>query len=116
MGLCASVCADCWEQQEVIKRVLGALVRRGYRVWIDIEQMRGSTVDSMALAVEAAEVMLIGVSREYKESTNCRLEAQYAMQREVPTVPLLLVERYQADGWLGMLIGVRMWYGFYGAV
>eukprot|EP01050_Picozoa_sp_SAG11_P059753 SAG11_NODE_38890_length_246_cov_781.850340_2_plen_21_part_01 len=21
MGLCASVCADCWEQQEVIKRV-----------------------------------------------------------------------------------------------
>eukprot|EP01050_Picozoa_sp_SAG11_P062475 SAG11_NODE_42100_length_184_cov_996.317647_1_plen_49_part_10 len=49
MGLCASVCADCWEQQEVIKRVHGALVRRGYRVWIDIEQMRGSTVDSMAL-------------------------------------------------------------------
>jgi hypothetical protein len=65
--------------------------------------------------VEDAEVVLIGVSRAYKESTNCRLEAQYAMQREVDTVPLMLVDGYQADGWLGMLIGTRMWYGFYGA-
>ena len=85
-------------------------------VWIDVEQMRGSTVDAMALAVENACVVLIGVSRQYKESTNCRLEAQYAMQREVPTVPLMLVDGYRADGWLGMLIGTRMWYGFFGAV
>ena len=106
----------CWEQQAVVKRVHAALVERGYRVWIDIEQMTGSTVDSMALAVENAEVMLIGVSREYKESTNCRLEAQYAMQREVPTMPLMLADGYRADGWLGMLIGTRMWYGFFGAV
>jgi hypothetical protein len=38
------------------------------------------------------------------------------MQREVDTVPLMLVDGYQADGWLGMLIGTRMWYGFYGGV
>eukprot|EP01052_Picozoa_sp_SAG31_P000494 SAG31_NODE_14_length_37953_cov_109.719660_28_plen_555_part_00 len=106
----------CWEQQAVIKRVHAALVGRGYRVWIDIEQMRGSTVESMALAVENAEVMLIGVSRAYKESTNCRLEAQYAMQREVAMVPLMLVDGYRADGWLGMLIGTRLWYGFWGVV
>ena len=37
------------------------------------------------------------------------------MQREVDTVPLMLVDGYQADGWLGMLIGARMWYGFYGS-
>jgi hypothetical protein len=80
-----------------------------------VEQMKGSTVDAMSKAVEDAAVVLIGVSRAYKESTNCRLEAQYAMQREVETVPLMLVEGYQADGWLGMLIGTRMWYGFYGA-
>eukprot|EP01050_Picozoa_sp_SAG11_P023613 SAG11_NODE_4793_length_1764_cov_11.771171_1_plen_587_part_11 len=28
----------------------------------------------------------------------------------------MLSEGYQADGWLGMLVGVRMWYGFYGRV
>ena len=106
----------CWEEQPVIKRVCASLVRRGYAVWIDIEQMTGSTVESMAAAVENAEVMLVGVSRQYKESTNCRLEAQYAMQREVPTVPLMLVDGYRADGWLGMLIGTRMWYSFYGPV
>eukprot|EP01050_Picozoa_sp_SAG11_P003753 SAG11_NODE_220_length_12154_cov_92.233347_2_plen_123_part_00 len=60
--------------------------------------------------------MLMGVSQEYKESTNCRLEAQYAMQREVEAVPLMLSEGYQADGWLGFMIGTRMWYGFFGRV
>ena len=60
--------------------------------------------------------MLLGASRQYKESGNCRLEAQYAMQREVPTIPLMLADGYRADGWLGMLIGTRMWYGFFGAV
>jgi hypothetical protein len=104
-----------WGHQPVIKRIHSALVERGYRMWIDVEQMKGSTVDAMSLAVEDACVVLIGVSQAYKESTNCRLEAQYAMQREVDMVPLMLVEGYQADGWLGMLIGTRLWYGFYGA-
>ena len=41
--------------------------------------------------------MLIGVSRQYKESGNCRLDAQDAMQREVPTIPLMLAEKYCSD-------------------
>ena len=106
----------CWDQQAVVKRVHAGLVERGYDTWIDIEQMMGSTVDSMAAAVENAEVVLLGVSRQYKESGNCRLEAQYAMQREVSCVPLMLADGYRADGWLGMLVGTRMWYGFYGSV
>jgi hypothetical protein len=42
-----------------------------------MEEMKGSTVNAMSLAVEDAEVVLIGVSRAYKDSqsTNCRLEA-----------------------------------------
>jgi hypothetical protein len=104
-----------WDHQPVIKRIHVALVQRGYTVWIDVEQMKGSTVDAMSRAVEDSAVVLIGVSRAYKESTNCRLEAQYAMQREVDTVPLMLVNGYRPDGWLGMLMGTRMWYAFYGA-
>ena len=30
-------------------------------------------------------------------------------------VPLMLEEGYNARGWLGMMLGVRLWYGFYGA-
>ena len=36
----------------------------------------------MSDAVEGAEVILYGVSKRYKESANCRLEANYAHQQE----------------------------------
>ena len=38
--------------------------------------MKGSVMDRMSEAVEGAAVMLYGVSTGYKESANCRLEAQ----------------------------------------
>ena len=40
----------------------------------------------MAAAIENAAVVLVCVSKAYKESPNCRLEANYAMQRRTPTV------------------------------
>jgi hypothetical protein len=77
--------------------------------------MQGSTVEAMADAVEGAAVMCYGVSRAYKESANCRMEAQYAHQQKKDMVPLMVEEGYQPSGWLGMLLGMRLWYGFYGA-
>jgi hypothetical protein len=103
-----------WDHQDVILRVVASLQDRGYLVWVDTEQMKGATVDTMALAVEGSELMLIGMSRAYKESSNCRMEAQYALQKKKPLIPLKLVEGYEADGWLGLLLGTSMWYGFYG--
>ena len=35
----------------------------------------------MSDAVEGSEVILYGVSKRYKESANCRLEANYAHQQ-----------------------------------
>ena len=64
-----------WDHQDVIMRVVGSLQSREYLVWVDLEQMKGSTVDTMALAVEGSEVVLVGVSRAYKEYSNCRMEA-----------------------------------------
>ena len=43
------------------------------------------------------------------------MEAQYALQKKKALIPLMLVEGYEADGWLGLLLGTSMWYGFYGA-
>jgi hypothetical protein len=31
-------------------------------------------------------------------------------------VPLMMVDGYRPNGWLGMLLGVRLWYGFYGSM
>ena len=36
----------------------------------------------MSDAVEGAEVILYGVSKGYKESANCRLEADYGHQQK----------------------------------
>ena len=41
----------------------------------------------MSDAVEGAEVMLYGVSKRYKESANCRMEAQYGNARKVCFCP-----------------------------
>ena len=105
-----------WDHQDVVKRINTALKKRGYTVWIDIEKMQGSTVEVMADAVEDAAVMCYGVSQAYKESLNCRLEAQYAFQQQTDMVPLMMVEGYRPNGWLGMILGVRLWYGFCGSV
>eukprot|EP01045_Picozoa_sp_COSAG04_P038737 COSAG04_NODE_10516_length_771_cov_2.190476_1_plen_257_part_11 len=45
-----------WDHQDVILRVVAWLQAHGYLVWVDTEQMKGSTVDTMALAVEGSEV------------------------------------------------------------
>ena len=58
-------------------------------------------------------MMVYGVSRSYKESANCRLEAQYAYQREKEMVPLMVEDGYTADGWLGLLLGTRLWFQVY---
>eukprot|EP01045_Picozoa_sp_COSAG04_P006490 COSAG04_NODE_320_length_16877_cov_26.485401_1_plen_4766_part_00 len=104
-----------WDHQHVILRVVAWLQAHGYLVWVDTEQMKGSTVDTMALAVEGSEVMLIGVSRAYKESSNCRMEAQYGLQKKKALIPLKLTQGYEADGWLGLLLGTSLWYALYGA-
>ena len=44
--------------------------------------MSGSIQDRMAEAIECSHTVIICVSREYKVSANCRLEANYAYQRQ----------------------------------
>ena len=43
----------------------------------------------MSDAIDNAEVMLYAVSEAYKESGNCRLEANYAHQQDVDMIPLV---------------------------
>ena len=69
----------------------------------------------MSEAVDNSEVMLYAVSEAYKESGNCRLEANYAHQQDVDMIPLMVQEGYKAKGWLGLFLGTRMWYPFVSA-
>ena len=67
----------------------------------------------MAEAVDGASVVLFGVSLEYKESANCRLEANYAHQQQKPLIPLMMQRGYVAKGWLGLLLGTALWFKMY---
>ncbi|XP_078362921.1 uncharacterized protein LOC144647053 [Oculina patagonica] len=101
-----------WDSQEILVEVKNKLQAKGYRVWMDLEQMGGSTLEAMAKAVEDAAVVLVCLSQRYKESPNCRSEAEYAYQLRKDIIPLMMQRNYQADGWLGMLVGTKLWIGF----
>ena len=47
--------------QVTVIRIVRSLQRRGYDVWLDIDRLKGSTVDAMGNAVDDAELMLWGV-------------------------------------------------------
>jgi len=101
-----------WDAQEVLVEVKNKLQKSGYRVWMDLEQMGGSTLEAMAKAVENAAVVLVCVSQRYKESPNCRSEAEYAYQLRKDIIPLKMQRNYTADGWLGILVGTKLWIDF----
>ena len=102
-----------WDNQEVLIEVKNRLQDSGYRVWMDLEQMGGSTLEAMAKAVENSSVVLVCVSQRYKESPNCRSEAEYAYQLRKDIIPLMMQHKYKADGWLGMLVGTKLWIDFH---
>ncbi|CAF1021469.1 unnamed protein product [Didymodactylos carnosus] len=102
----------CWAQQPIVLKIRDFLRSKGYKVWIDVEQMAGSTLSAMAEAVENAEVVLIGMSQRYKESENCTVEGNYVFRQKTKFIPLMLEEQYNATGWLGAMVGSRLWYDF----
>ena len=102
-----------WDSQEVLVEVKNRLQASGYRVWMDLEEMGGSTLETMAKAVENSSVVLVCVSERYKESPNCRSEAEYTYKLKKDIIPLMMQRNYKPDGWLGMLVGTKFWIDFH---
>ena len=102
-----------WDSQEVLVELKNKLRASGYRVWMDLEQMGGSTLDAMAKAVENSSVVLVCVSERYKESPNCRAEAKYAFHLRKDIIPLMMQRNYMPDGWLGLIVGEKLRHDFH---
>ncbi|CAF2603423.1 unnamed protein product [Rotaria sp. Silwood2] len=85
------------------------LIKDGFRVWIDRENMHGSPMDAMAHAIESCQYVLVCMSEEYKQSPCCQLEAQYAFQKRRPLIPLIMTSRYKPDGWLGIIVSGKIY-------
>jgi hypothetical protein len=121
----------CWgAKKELVVALAASLRAKGADVWRDEEgsqcvpAMSGSTDDCMAAAVEQSHTIIVCVSRAYKASANCRMEAKYAndmhKRGKVKLVFVMMEEDYTTrsspeyvDGWLGLMIGDQLWHGMW---
>jgi len=101
-----------WTHQPTIKKLVQRLKEDEFPIWFDLDLMGGSTLEAMAEAIEGSELVLVGVSPQYKESGNCRLEAEYAFNMKKLIVPLMLDTSWKPSGWLGALLGTKLWFDF----
>ncbi|CAF0825508.1 unnamed protein product [Didymodactylos carnosus] len=95
----------CWQIQE-------QLVKDKYRVWLDRDQMFGSTMQAMADAIENSEFVFICMSDAYKQSSYCQSEAHYAFERQCRLIPLIMKKDYRPDGWLGIITSGKIYIDF----
>lgn len=100
------------DSKDLVYKICQNLQSLGYRTWMDIDNMHGSTLDCMAHAIEQAYVMVICMSEKYKQSPNCQSEAEYAYRLKKPIIPILLQSKYKPDGWLGILAGTKLYIDF----
>ncbi|XP_067664694.1 uncharacterized protein [Haliotis asinina] len=103
-----------WADQKMLVKVKEFLKGHNFKVWMDIDNMEGSTLQAMAEAVQNASVVLVCMSERYKLSLNCRSEAEYAFDLRKPIIPLLLQRDYKPDGWLGLIKGAKLFFDFSG--
>ena len=75
------------------------LEKAGYKVWIDVDHIDGYTLEAIAKAIENSSCVFICLSEKYKESPNCRLEAEYVVETEKPFLPLIMEKGYNPSGW-----------------
>jgi hypothetical protein len=69
-------------------------------------------MNAMADAVENSEFVILCMSDSYKRSTYCQAEAEYAFNCKRRLLPLIARPGYRADGWLGFMIGSRIYVDF----
>jgi hypothetical protein len=69
-------------------------------------------MQAMADAVENSEFVIICMSDSYKRSVYCQAEAEYAFRLKRRLLPLIVRQGYRADGWLGFIMGSRIYIDF----
>lgn len=103
-----------WAYQPLILSLAQRLRKVGFMVWLDVDEMHGSTLEAMASAVEGAAAIVYTLGSAYKNSANCRLEAEYAAQLRRPMIPIMVERRFRPDGWLGIITGSKLYYSLAG--
>ena len=84
-----------WGAQELVLKVQSRLEENGFKTWLDIDNMSGSILESMAGAIEDSRAFVFFMTSGYKESPNCRAECEYARQRgNALMIPVIAQDGY----------------------
>ncbi|KAJ3160741.1 hypothetical protein HK101_000876, partial [Irineochytrium annulatum] len=67
-----------WSHQKTVIRIRDSLVARGFKVWLDLEQMSGNVYGKMASAVLNSSVVCCCLTAAYEASGNCKRELGFA--------------------------------------
>ena len=102
-----------WRMQSQVLRLRDELMAQGFTVWMDVDRMMGSTLEAMAIAIEKSDAIIMCVTHRYKESQACRTEAEYAYTKKKPMIPVMLEKNYAPDGWLGIIMGSKLYYNMH---
>jgi len=100
------------KSRDICLEIKKHLEHDGFRVWIDVESMSGSCLESMATAIDNSFCVLVCATEKYKSSNNCRLEAEYLLQKKKNFIPLILEKNFKKSGWLRMLFGTKLYVDF----
>ncbi|XP_069131214.1 heat shock 70 kDa protein 12B-like [Argopecten irradians] len=102
-----------WTQQKMVLKIYDKLTTRGFRVWMDVYNMKGNLLDAVSQAIHESKVVIICVSEQYGESKNCRTEAEFARKKNKIIIPFMMQRGPDIPGWLDMILGEELFYKFY---
>ncbi|CAF2714812.1 unnamed protein product [Rotaria sp. Silwood2] len=92
------------EDKSICTQLYHELIQNNFNVWIDLNDKHHNIMDTMVQAVEQSSIIIMCISRQYKQSNYCRAEAQYAFKRQLNIIPILIDNYYKPDGWILFLI------------
>lgn len=87
------------KSRDVCYKIKEELEKLGKTCWIDVDNIGGDSIKSMALAIKQASCVLMCITEKYYENSNCRLEADYVFKLKKPFVPILMQKGYKPEDW-----------------
>lgn len=84
-----------WANMDQVDRIKIELEKLGYKIWLDRDQMIGSSFEKTAEGINKSELILMCVSERYKSNYNCSCEARYAIQQQKKIVPIIMQKGFE---------------------
>ena len=100
-----------WTQKNQVRHVYDIIDNEYSDVpkWIDINQMSGNIIEAMGDAVENSFLVIIFLSKNYKNSKNCKTESELVIGKQKKYILVLIDKGYpfleeDDENWLSKMI------------